>query len=69
MNFFSDSLGLKLEQQKLKTETEYSNRCMAEQRILSLEQMLNLEEQKHEEISRKYSNEIENVTFCRCKIG
>jgi hypothetical protein len=34
---------------------------MAEQKVLSLEQMLDLEEQKHDEITRKYLTENESV--------
>jgi hypothetical protein len=58
---FRESLNAKLEQQKQKAESEYSARYIAEQRTLSLEQALNSQELKFDEISRKYMVEIENV--------
>ena len=60
---FSESLSIKFEQQRQKVEAEYSARYLSEQRSLSLEQALNLQEQKFDEASRKYLSEIENVSF------
>jgi hypothetical protein len=56
-----DELVLKFEQQRQKAETEYSARYMVEQRALSLEQTLNLQEQKCDEMSRKYLAESESL--------
>ena len=61
--YFSESLSVKFEQQRQKVEAEYSARYLSEQRSLSLEQALNLQEQKFDEASRKYLAEIENVSL------
>ena len=51
----------KCDQQKQKTEAEYSLRYATEQHIIYLEQKLNEQEQKLEDTSRKYVAEIEIV--------
>ncbi len=56
-----ESLSVKFEMQKQKSESEYSARCLAEQRCLNMEQALGLQEQKSEENFRKNSTELENV--------
>ena len=61
--FFSENVTAKFEQQKQKTDAEYSARCMAVQRTADLEQKLNSVEQRLEEMSRKYGAEMENVMF------
>lgn len=57
----SDNLRQKYDHQRQKTESEYSTRLMAEQRVASLEQAINLYEQKSQDSLRKYLNEIETV--------
>jgi hypothetical protein len=57
----SESLKLKYDQQRQKLESEYSARYIADQRIASLEQAINLYEQKSEESARKYMSELESV--------
>lgn len=59
----SDNLRQKYDHQRQKTESEYSTRLMAEQRVASLEQAINLYEQKSQDSLRKYLNEIETVLF------
>jgi hypothetical protein len=54
---------LKNEQQKQKAEQEYTARYMIEQKLLSIEQILNMKEQKAEEAARKYNYEIESVSL------
>lgn len=54
-----ESLSIKYEQQKQKTESEYSARYAAEQRIIYLEQAINTQEQKLEDLTRKYQVEID----------
>lgn len=56
-----ENLSIKFEMQKQKVESEYSARCLAEQRCLNMEQALGLQEQKSEENFRKNSTELENV--------
>lgn len=57
----SESLINKCEQQKQKTEAEYSLRYATEQHIIFLEQKLNNQDRKHEDLSRKNLTEIEMV--------
>jgi chromosome segregation ATPase len=56
-----DELMFKFEQQRQKAESEYSARYMVEQRALSLEQALNLQEQKSDEMTRKYLAEMDSL--------
>lgn len=68
---FSESWKVKNDQQRQKVEAEYAARYLAEQRIASLDQALNLYEQKSQDSIRKYLNEIESVSFwlrCYCQI-
>lgn len=58
---FRENFKSKFDQQRQKIESEYSARYMAEQRIASLEQALNLYEQKSQDSLRKYLNDIESV--------
>lgn len=58
-----DALCVKYDQQKQRADSEYSNRYVCEQQVLSLKQMLNMEEQKSEEIARKLTLEIESVIY------
>ena len=55
----------KYEQQKQKIETESAAKYASEQRSIMLEQALNSQELKNDELVRKYSTEIENVSYNR----
>ena len=57
-----ENLGLKWEQQRQKTEAEYSARYGAEQRVVYLEEVVSGQELKLEEATRKYQTEIEVVS-------
>src|SRR4051812_33477658 len=62
----SEHLTSKFEQQKQKSEAEYTSRTAAEQRCHSLEQALTAQADKLDEATRKYSAEIKNVIFRKC---
>ena len=51
----------KYEHQRQKAESEYNSRYLSEQRSLSLEQDLNMREQKFDETCRKYMLEVESL--------
>lgn len=52
----------KYEQQKQRTDSESSAKYATEQRLIGLEQELNSQGLKSDEITRKYLTEMENVT-------
>lgn len=64
----SESLIKKYEQQKQKTEAEYSLRYATEQHIIYLEQKLNNQDHKLEDLSRKNIAEIEMVIILYFKV-
>lgn len=57
----SEILLYKYEQQKQRIESESTAKYASEQRSIMLEQALNSQELKSDELIRKYSTEIENV--------
>lgn len=61
VSFYSEALKVKYDQQRQKLEAEYSARYLAEQRVTSLEQSMNLYEQKSQDSLKKYMSEIDTV--------
>lgn len=57
----SDILLCKYDQQKVRADGESASKYAAEQRSICLEQALNTQELKSDELTRKYMTEIENV--------
>jgi len=56
-------LSSKYEQQKNRADNESASKYAAEQRSICLEQALNSQELKSDELIRKHTTEIESVIF------
>jgi hypothetical protein len=55
----------KYDQQKIRADNESSSKYAAEQRSICLEQALNSQELKSDELTRKYTTEVESVILFR----